>query len=185
VLLTYTDTPVHSDSRMAAIQLLLPLLRQSSSPRVLSVLSGGVHSPYSSWSTDPELKTSFSLKNAADAAGFYTDLTLDTFASQPENTKVLFIHAAPGVVSTNIGSQNPWYIWILGKAALMLGMSKENSAEYLCAPLLKPDAEAGTGLLIKVPKNVDAGTTKGHSEEAREAVWKSTVEVWKRGGIVV
>ncbi len=92
---------LHFYSRMAFIYALLPLLRQAQSPRVLSVLSGGVHSPYAEWRSDPELKTHYSLKNAADAAGFYNDLALDALARAPEDSKIAFIHAAPGFVNTN------------------------------------------------------------------------------------
>lgn len=60
---------LHYYGRIAFIQLLLPLLRASPSGRVLSVLSAGVHSTYAHYEADPELKTHFSLKNAADAAG--------------------------------------------------------------------------------------------------------------------
>lgn len=71
---------VHYFSRMALTDALLPALRNGRSPRVLSVLSGGVHSVYEGYKTDFELKTSYSLKNAADAAGFYNDLCLDAFS---------------------------------------------------------------------------------------------------------
>lgn len=171
---------------MALVQLLLPLLRNSTSPRVLSVLSAGVHSPYSNWNTDPELKTSYSLKNAADAAGFYNDLALDHFARDPLNSNVLFIHEAPGIVSTNIGSDLPYLARKLSQGLLkVFGMSKEDAAEYLCMPLLTPDEKAGKGLLLLGPKNAAAKVTKAHTDEAMEAVWKSTVEVWRRGGIQV
>ncbi len=50
------------------------MLRQAPDPRVMSVLSGGVHGPYSSLKSDIALETTYSLKNAADAAGFYNDL---------------------------------------------------------------------------------------------------------------
>ena len=43
------------------------------------------------------------------AAGFYNDLGLDSFARQPENKNVTFIHAAPGFVNTNWGTELPWY----------------------------------------------------------------------------
>jgi hypothetical protein len=170
---------------MALVQLLLPLLRQSASPKVLSVLSAGVHSPYASWNTDPELKTSYSLKNAADAAGFYNDLTLDTFASHPENSNVLFIHAAPGVVATSWGTEMPFLVRKLIRGLQYFATSKEDAAEYLCVPLLKPDGDAGTGLLLRNAKDTPANRTAGHSNEAKKAVWKSTVDVWKRGGIEV
>ncbi len=88
---------LHYFGRFAFIDNLLPLLRKSeSSPKVMSVLSGGVHAAYTEYKADPELKVNFSLKNAADAAGFYNDLALDKFSELPENKAITFIHAAPG-----------------------------------------------------------------------------------------
>jgi NAD(P)-dependent dehydrogenase (short-subunit alcohol dehydrogenase family) len=87
---------LHFYSRMTFIYRLLPLLKNSNSPRVLSVLSGGVHSVYSEYKNDPELKKNYSLVNAANSAGFYNDLMLDAFSR--ENPEVTFIHSAPGMV---------------------------------------------------------------------------------------
>lgn len=42
------------------------------------------------------LSCSYGLKAAADAAGFYNDIAMDSFAR--ENPEVSFIHAAPGGV---------------------------------------------------------------------------------------
>jgi hypothetical protein len=50
------------------------------------------------------LKDNFSVKNAADAAGFYTDLYLDHLARDVANDGIGFVHAAPGMVATNWGS---------------------------------------------------------------------------------
>jgi len=47
-----------------------------------SVLSAGVHGVYSHLADDPGLKTHFSLKNAADAAGFYNDLGLASYSAR-------------------------------------------------------------------------------------------------------
>jgi len=81
---------LHFYGRMAFLKYLLPALSQSSSSqsgesenhegrggggsRVLSVLSGGIHSAYEEMFNDPELKENYSLKNAADSAGYYNDL---------------------------------------------------------------------------------------------------------------
>ncbi len=47
-----------------------------------SILSGGVHGVYRHLDSDPDLKHHFSLKNAADAAGYYTDLGLAAFSQR-------------------------------------------------------------------------------------------------------
>jgi hypothetical protein len=46
------------------VQALAPKL-EAASGRVLMVLSAGVHGPYTHYRDDPELKTKYSLKNAA------------------------------------------------------------------------------------------------------------------------
>ncbi|KAI9003478.1 FabG domain-containing protein [Hyaloraphidium curvatum] len=176
---------LHYYGRMALIQLLLPLLRQSPSPRVLSVLSAGVHSPYAGWKTDPELKTTYSLKNAADAAGFYTDLCLDTFSRDPANANITFAHAAPGVVATNWGTELPWLARKAARAMMVFATKKEDAAEFLSTPLLADDKDARKGLVLIGKTGQDVGKSSGHTEEAREAVWKSTKEVWARAGINV
>jgi NAD(P)-dependent dehydrogenase (short-subunit alcohol dehydrogenase family) len=87
---------------MAMVTELLPHLRLAAAPRVISVLSGGVHASFNGFESDPELKHgAYSIANAANAAGFYNDLGLDWLAAQPANEKVAFVHAAPGFVNTN------------------------------------------------------------------------------------
>lgn len=107
--------------------------------RVLNILSGGVHSAYTD-ATDLDLQRNFSIPNAANAAGFYNDLTMDRFArddnylhltqestttttknannsNNNSNTEVgapqrgiSYIHAAPGFVRTTWGKDFPLYL---------------------------------------------------------------------------
>jgi hypothetical protein len=60
---------VHYFGRIAFIQELLPLMRGAPDARVLSVLSGGIHSAYADYEKHFDLRENYSLKNAADAAG--------------------------------------------------------------------------------------------------------------------
>ena len=76
----------------------------------MSILSAGIHSPYSDFKTDFELKTNYSIKNAADATCFYNDLALDSFSEASDNKAIKFIHVAPGFVRSNWGTEMPWYI---------------------------------------------------------------------------
>ena len=56
----------------------------------MSILSAGVHSPYAKYAEDPELSQgSYSIKNAADAGGFYNDIFLDVFAERWEGYSIL------------------------------------------------------------------------------------------------
>jgi hypothetical protein len=87
---------LHYFSRVAFIQSLLPALRNSADARVLSVLSAGVHGAYEGYSSDFTLEDTYSIKNAADAAGLYNDVALDALSR--ENPSISFQHAAPGFV---------------------------------------------------------------------------------------
>jgi len=87
---------LHYWSRAAFANCLLPSLRSSTNmsggPVVLSILSGGVHSPYSKYKEDPELKKSYSIANAANIAGYYNDLFFDKLALQKDNASINFVH---------------------------------------------------------------------------------------------
>lgn len=89
---------LHYFSRMAFACLLLPALAKSSDMKrgavVMSVLSGGVHSPFKNYQTDFSLEKSYSISNAANAAGYYTDLGLDTLGKQnPQINFFMFLQA--------------------------------------------------------------------------------------------
>jgi len=87
---------LHYWSRAAFANCLLPSLRSSTNMQggsvVLSILSGGVHSPYSKYKEDPELKKSYSIANAANIAGYYNDLFFDKLAVQDDNSSINFVH---------------------------------------------------------------------------------------------
>jgi NAD(P)-dependent dehydrogenase (short-subunit alcohol dehydrogenase family) len=201
---------LHYCGRMAMITQLLPSLRQSPDPRVVSILSGGVHSPFAGFKEDPELKNMYSIKNAADTAGFYNDLGLDALAHQPENKDILFVHAAPGFVNTNWGTEMPWFIRYPVRMLQPLGRSAADCAEAMCFPCLasKKDipstlsetasssssSSSGVGaddnngqlennVLIMGPQAQRARKTSLHSKESRDFVWKQTVDVLERAGV--
>jgi NAD(P)-dependent dehydrogenase (short-subunit alcohol dehydrogenase family) len=101
-----TDTPdgldqkltLHYFSRVAFAKHLAPMLEKAEpGGRVLSVLSAGVHGTYAGWKDDTGLSAAnYSLKNAADAAGFYNDIAMEKLAQ--EHPTLSFTHAAPGFV---------------------------------------------------------------------------------------
>jgi NAD(P)-dependent dehydrogenase (short-subunit alcohol dehydrogenase family) len=172
---------IHYYGRMALIEAFLPLLRAAPSARVLSVLSAGVHSPYSHYETDPELKENYSLKNAADAAGFYNDIGLDSFARQSGNENITFIHAAPGFVNTNWGTELPFLLRGLVRVVQPLGTSIEDCAEFMCLPLLSPDEDQPhTGEVVLIGSKGETVSKTSLHDEARDAVWKHTQDVLGR-----
>jgi len=191
---------LHFWSRAAFASCLLPALRSSSNmpggPVVLTILSGGVHSPYSKYKDDPELKKNYSVQNAANIAGYYTDLFFDKLAHQAANSKINFVHGAPGFVASNWGTEMP--IWLrtpIRGMQKMLGKSPEKCAEYMVRPIL--GASSGDGIGLNLPAqttgkeglyimNEDATSgklTKGHTDEAMESVWKTTIRVLDKSGI--
>lgn len=167
---------IHYYSRMAFIRNLLNNLKIAENPRVLSVLSAGVHSPYAKYKEDPDLEHNFSLLNAADAAGFYNDIAMDSFSR--ENPEIVFCHAAPGFVASSWGSElNPVMKGII-RGLQIFGRSIEDCAEYMCLPLLSKD-KPKDGYLLIGSEGQTVSKTKLH-DEARETVWKHTNEVLDR-----
>jgi len=167
---------------MALIDALLPLLRAAPSSYVLSVLSGGVHSPYDAYATDPEMKENYSLKNAAHCAGFYNDLGLDSFARQPENRNITFIHSSPGFVNTNWGTELNCFLRLAVRAIQPLATSIDDCGEFMCLPILSsatyPPKEPRQIVLIGAKGDPVSKTAK--HDEAISAVWQHTQEVLAR-----
>ncbi|KAA8496905.1 Oxidoreductase andH [Porphyridium purpureum] len=194
---------LHYWGRMAFINALLPALRTAAartageeaakrvSVRVISILSGGVHSAYPGFKNDPELKEgSYSLQNAANAAGFYTDLCLDAFARQPRNEGILFVHSAPGFVNTNWGTEMPLYIRLPVRALQpLLGKSPSSCAEIMLRPAFMPEAELlgkeKPGEIILSEKGLPARRTDLHTPENVDAVYHLTGQVLARSGIML
>jgi len=175
---------------------LLPSLRQSTMKGgavVLTVLSGGEHTPYKNYKMDPELKLNYNVKNAADFAGFYTDLGFDYMARQPANKHINFVHASPGFVNTNWGTEMPWYVRKVVRLLQPLGRKASDCAEFMtCPTVLASDAgealptrpdERGEGIYIIGENGEPKKLTSLHSADAREFVWTATTDVLGRAGI--
>ena len=105
---------------------------------MLTVLSAGVHSAYANWSEDPELSGgSYGIKNAADAAGFYNDIMVDSLSREARATSngqshVTFMHAAPGFVATRWGTEMPTVVRWLVRALQIFGRSQVSCRRYAC-----------------------------------------------------
>jgi NAD(P)-dependent dehydrogenase (short-subunit alcohol dehydrogenase family) len=189
---------LHFWSRAAFATCLLPALRASSMPGgpvVMSILSGGIHSPYKKYDSDPELKISYSIKNAADAAGYYNDLFFDKLAKNPENKTVNFVHAAPGFVASNWGTEMPSFL--RGPIRLMQkmgGKSTDKCASFMIKPIvqslkgqmeLKRPNGGDEGVFIMNEDGTAGNLSKGHTNEAVESVWGATKDVLSRAGISI
>ena len=171
---------LHYYGRIEFIRSLLPLMRKSAESgeyvRAMSILSAGVHSPYTHLD-DLELKHNFSLANAATAAGVYNDLAMDRLAA--DNPALTFIHAAPGMVRTSWGTELP-FILRAGVRLLqrVIARSPETCAAAMCRALLEDSLRGGFRLITQ-----DAGTaapTAAHGAAVRDRVWAHTMEVLDR-----
>ena len=187
---------LHFWSRAAMSACLLPSLRRSAMPGgavVVSILSGGVHGVYNGLVHDPELQNTYSIPRAADMAGYYNDLFFDALGRRKENEKLNFVHAAPGFVNSNWGTELPWYARALVRCAQpLLGKKMDDCAEFMVDPILK--SATGTKM-IERPGGVSRGVyimnedatpgnlTNEHTYDAMERVWNITAKVLKMVGI--
>ena len=100
------------------------------------MLSAGVHGQYVHYADDFELKEHYSLKNAADAAGLYNDVAMDSLARAERS--IAFAHAAPGLVATNWGKEMPGAIRALLSLIRPFALSLLDCCEFMSEPLLRP-----------------------------------------------
>ncbi len=165
---------LHYYSRVAFAKALAPLL-ESATPggRVLSVLSAGVHGTYQGWRDDTAISArNYSLKNAADGAGFYNDLAVDSLSR--EHPTLSFTHAAPGFVNTNWGTELNVVLRGLVRCLQPLGMSPSTCAEFMCANLFDPESATGFHLMTA---SAEVAPPRPEHEQARDIVWTHTMDV--------
>jgi len=182
---------LHYFSRIAFIVSLLPSLRQSAATTtttattnnattVLSVLSAGIHGRYSHYSDDFEMVDNYSLKNAADAAGFYTDAAMESLAKEENRNnndnnkkKIVFAHAAPGFVSTAWGTEMPFYLKPLIRFGQLFAKSADDCAEYMFDILIKQQPATGNSA-AKFYDQYAGEVNRLPNEEECETIWTKT-----------
>ena len=166
---------LHFYSRVVLMQLLAPTLAKSEvGGRVLSVLSAGIHGNYAGYESDPTLEKTYSIKNAADAAGLYNDIAVAQLAQM--HPTVNFTHAAPGFVATNWGTEMPWVIRMTVRALQVFGKSRATCAEILT----KGWMERGAGMHLMTEKGDVANKTSIHDEVMSSPFWSKTQELLKK-----
>lgn len=163
---------LHYFSRVAFALHLAPLMAASDDPRVLTVLSAGVHSPFAGYRDDFSLERTYSIANAANAAGFYNDIAVDSLSR--EFPDVSFVHAAPGFVNTRWGSEFGPVLRFLVRAIQPLGRSIRDAGELMSEALFSPRYKRGWHLVDQYGEPT-ARPTDLH-EAAREFVWERTKE---------
>jgi NAD(P)-dependent dehydrogenase (short-subunit alcohol dehydrogenase family) len=196
-------TTIRYYSRMRFLLTLAPLLRKSSSPRVVTVLGGGGESTL--WPEDWTLKDHYNIPNAGGAAVSMITLFFEEFVKQPGNEKIGAVHIAPGLVGGTAltfagfpGWAQPLVNWIVLPLINLFGMTIEESGERVLYAATSPkfpsrkseavqtevekgsDGEFGSGVyLVKGTSDVVPGNKvlKGFKEEKMgERVWKHTLE---------
>lgn len=143
-----------------------------------AILLLGIHAPYRNYEKDPELSQgSYSIKAAADSAGFYNDIVLDSLSDNAP--KVSFFHAAPGFVSTNWGTEMPGIIRCLVRGLQVFGKSKENCAEYMVRGFTAKDATTGFHLLDQY--GLETPTVTSMHDTAKNYVWNHIEQILETG----
>jgi hypothetical protein len=161
---------LHYFGRAALALELAPRLAQSTDGRVFTVLSAGVHSPYAEFDTDFDLSKGFSLRNAANAAGFYNDILVEKL--HDEFPTLTVAHAAPGIVASRWGSEFPFYLRWPTRVAMLFATSLEDCGELLGAALFRKAPFQGHWHLLDRTCGTVSKTTL--HDAAKESVWAKT-----------
>lgn len=165
---------LHYFSRFYLTHLMAPHMKEGS--RVFTVLSAGIHGRYKDFEKDFALKDgSYSIKNAADAAGFYTDAGFEGLAKK--NERLIVAHASPGFVNTNWGSEMPTLIRMaIRPLQSIFGKSSEDCGETLTKALMDI-SEPGYMLIGEKGDIIDKKEGLKHTEPERDIIWAKTLEI--------
>ena len=191
-------------SRMLFILHLLPLMHKAETPRVISVLTGGLErGTLDLEDLDFRKPGNFSVVKAQPQYGAMNTTTLDKLAD--DNPNVTFIHSWPGWVNTGNArrglepnSITAWLVWLLLEPLIrVFSMSDDMCAQrqlFQCtsaafggrgvpwdgSPGRNSRDEAGNGLFLvnyKGDCRPNAKAVARLREEAREVVWGHTQEI--------
>lgn len=149
-------------SRMAILLKLLPLLRQSASPRVVNVLAGGEEGPLKLDDLAMTKPKTYGPLYAMGAAASMTTLFLEKLAhADPQNANVVFLHTFPGMVpDTGLQVYHSFLfdlIFRLVKAVSRLVMKTHTAEEAGERTLFA----ATSGRFRRIPQAADAAKAKG------------------------
>lgn len=173
-------------SRMRLTWNLLPLLRQSPRPRVLTVLNGGREQLMRDEDIGLETQNNWSTRGAINHTTTMTSLAFEQLA---ENDKgIVFLHAFPGMVKTDIFSritapESSGLAWravlalIQGAVAvinLLIGISAAESGERQAFHLTSDTYSPGAWRIDQLSDQV---ATPGVLEQYREGGWRE--KVWE------
>jgi NAD(P)-dependent dehydrogenase (short-subunit alcohol dehydrogenase family) len=121
---------LHYYGRQLLIRELLPVLSEDA--KVVTVLDSLRGSSSKLIWDDLDLKTHFSLGNAANHCLSMTDAMVQEYAAEPGNSKRHFVHAFPGFVNTGLSKGLPWYVKLpLGLVVPLVATSPEDCAKFM------------------------------------------------------
>lgn len=163
---------LHYFSRIHLARLLLPTNPEA---RILSVLSAGVHSRYEGFEHDFTLENTYSISNAANAAGMYNDAGFEAL-SVKKHPDAIMVHACPGFVNTNWGTEMPAFVRsMIRPLQSLFATSLEKCGENLTEGLLAIE-KPGFHLMNEKGEQISHSKVK-HTETERDVIWEKTLEV--------
>lgn len=174
---------LHYYGRQLLIRELSPMLKDDA--KVVVVLDGLRGSPAKLNWDDLDLKTHFTLRAAADHCISMNDAMIQYWAAQQGATtgRRHFIHAFPGMVSTNIFHGLPWYLRPLARVGSLIAVPPDTCAENLLKGVSEVAAEGeknGRGWSCIDDKGKLVGEKPIWSEEEQKKVadhtWKTVDE---------
>ena len=184
-------------SRIRLLTNLLPLLRKSPRPRVLTVLNAGKEKPVIKEDLGLEDEENWSAVAAVNHTTTATTLALDILNEDPSNKNITFMHAFPGLVRTDIFSklkapETSSYLWwfglacirnIVGFMMLLKGINPEDSGKRQTFHLTSDSFGPGSVHLIdESGEEVAANSVlKGYRDEGLgRNVWDFTMRVFDK-----
>ncbi len=145
-------------SRLRAVQGLLPLLNAAASPRVVSILAGGMEAKMNE--TDLDLRKPGNYSIAGAAVHSATMLTLAYEHHARENPRISFVHAYPGLVATPILSRGSTGLlrllmtWIVIPLATLFATSVEDAGARALFYLTSDRYSVGNGT-VPLPEGIE------------------------------
>lgn len=183
-------------SRVRAVQRLLPLLNSpaAASPRVVSVLAGGVEGPLNEEDLDLQNPKNWSFWNASVHSTTMGTLALEVSARQ--NQRLSIVHWYPGPVATpglarankyGMHPTNPISQDEAGIRALFIATSDRYAVIPGLIPLspqVKPAKRSDGGIFLIDPlgesTDNEQGLARMRNTGLSERVWNFTQEIFKR-----
>lgn len=182
--------------RLRLVSNLLPLLRQSAQPRVLSIMNATreVHID----EHDLGLDRRWTIVGSMNHTTMCNDLAFDYLAASDSGKQITFIHDTPGWVKTGTPRTEEhrprmkdgffWWAfvslvqivtgWWMQNRGMSLEESSERHAFYLTSDSYKPGSWQANRLNEVVPAN---SALKYYQERGwAEKVWEHTLRVWER-----